>query len=95
VILVPNVLTIYVQSNLIFGTFGATTQFGKLHQGGWFFVDASSGTNRSGLSERLPALSESEFHQVLATNGVTNNVTHPVKPLIKEFMFKGVLPFGQ
>lgn len=85
---VKNVTAINVQSGFIFGTYGATLSFGETIQGGWFVADVSSRTNIS-----VPT--EDEFHQLLAQRGLTNQVLHPVKPLMDEFDRNGVLPFGK
>lgn len=88
VVVVENVTAVNVQSNLVFGTYGAAKAFGESRPGGWFVVDASTRTNHS-------APTETQFRQALAANGITNQVLRPIKPLIKEFMHKGELPFGQ
>ncbi|MCO5053794.1 MAG: hypothetical protein M9920_16065 [Verrucomicrobiae bacterium] len=88
VVVVENVTAVNVHSNLIFGTYGSTEAFGKVHLGGWFIVEVSSHTN-------LPAAGEAEFVRTLAANGVTNQVLRSIKPLIKEFMHNGTLPFGR
>jgi hypothetical protein len=88
VVVFDNVTAVNVQSNLVFGKHGPFTAGGGAYPGGWFVVDVSSRTN-------LPVSTEAEFHQVLAAKGVTNENLLPVRPLIKEFMFKGVLPFGR
>jgi hypothetical protein len=96
-VIVENVKAVNIYSNIIYGSRGPWIAFDRTNRSGWFLVEMTQTNDIFSMmeDEKNRIKDEAAFRQLLAQYGVTNLVLRPVEPLVKEFMYKGTLPFGR